>query len=221
MVFDLDGTLISCRPKQMAALRAVSGISGNNISNVWQLKRDGLSTRDALLNIGVSAENADEIALRWVRVIETPYFLSFDNLLSGAAESLKLCRTRGFRTVILTARHSYRSVILQSNALRLNSMSDEILVVDPQDGVKRKAEELLRINACILIGDSEVDAQAASTAGVAFHAVSSGQRSFTFLQRKLGRDPFESVLPATLAVLNEGNCHEPINQSNASKDTKW
>ena len=201
MVFDLDGTLISCRPRQIAALRAVSGLSGGDLSALWQAKRDGLTTHEALRTVGVSASKADEIARRWASVIESPYFLNYDRLLPGAAEALRVCRTVGLRTVILTARRSMRGVMLQSNLLRLSCLADEILTVDPRDGVASKAAELRRLSTGALIGDSEVDAKAAAAAAVPFFAVSSGQRSPEFLRRMLGLLPFDCVLPATLAAL--------------------
>lgn len=212
IVFDLDGTLLSCRPRQIAALRAVSGLSGINLSAVWQAKRDGFTTRNALLKVGVPAKKADEIACHWFRVIETPYFLSYDSLLPGAAEALLVCRARGFRSVVLTARRYLRNLMLQCQTLRVSSMVDEILAVDPRNGVERKAEALQRLSPCALIGDSEVDARAAANVGVPFFAVSSGQRSAEFLRRQLGLLAFAGVLPATLVACGAVGCEVETNQ---------
>jgi phosphoglycolate phosphatase len=213
IVFDLDGTLISCRPRQIAALRAVSGLSGVDLSTIWEAKRAGHTTRDALREVGISTKKADEIARRWARVIETPYFLGYDRLLPGAIEALRVCRTWGLRTVILTARQSLRGVIIQSNALRLERLADEFVAVDPRDGVACKAAELQRLSACALIGDSEVDAKAAAAAAVPFIAVSSGQRSPDYLRRMLKLLPFEGVLPATMSALAAVSCEAPAKKT--------
>ena len=205
VVFDLDGTLISCRPRQMAALRAVSRLSSRDLSEIWMAKRDGMTTHAALLGAGIPAIETEEIIRQWVRIIESPYYLSYDRLLPGAAEALQICRCIGFRTVILTARKSLRGLMIQANAMRLNSMADQIFSVDPRDGPVHKARELRRISAEAMIGDSEVDAQAAASAEVSFYPVSSGQRSEGFLRRKLRVTPFNAVLPATLAALSAGN----------------
>ena len=201
IVFDLDGTLISCRPRQIAALRAVSRLSSRELSAIWKAKRDGMTTHDALLGAGISAIEAEEITRRWLRIIEDPYYLGYDRLLPSAAEALQICRSIGFQTVLLTARRSLRGLMLQTNALRLTSMADQILLADPRDGPLHKARELRRLSAVAMIGDSEVDAQAAALAEVSFYAVSSGQRSADFLRSKLGVIPFDAVFPATLAAL--------------------
>jgi len=212
MVFDLDGTLLSCRPRQMAALRAVCGLTGTALPAIWQAKRDGATTRDALLAAGMSATTADQSSRRWGQVIETPYFLAYDSLLPGASEALRVCRAAGLRTVILTARKSLRGLLMQANALQLNCMADEILAVDPRDGVAGKALQLQRLAPIALIGDSEVDARAAAAAAVPFVPVSSGQRSPGFLRRTLGLCPFDGVLPATLATLAALIGDEPTKQ---------
>lgn len=205
MVFDLDGTLLSCRPRQIAALRAVSGLSGADLSAIWRAKRDGLTTRDALLQVGLCVKRADDIVRNWIRVIETPYFLSYDRLLPGAAEALRVCRTSGMHTVILTARQSLRGVMLQCHALRLHTMADEILAVDPRDGVMRKTRELHRLSPQAVIGDSEVDAKAAAAAAVPFFAVSSGQRSPAFFDRTMKLSTFDDALAATLFCLRNSD----------------
>lgn len=205
LVFDLDGTLISCRPRQIAALRAVSGLSRVDLSTIWLAKRDGLSTRTALQAVGVSAKQSEKLSNLWGRVIETPYFLSYDRLLPRATDALSACRTRGLRTVILTARRSQRFAMMQCNALRLNGMVDDILIVDPRDGAAQKAAALRQLSPCALIGDSEVDAKAAATASVPFIPVSSGQRSSEFFDRTMGLSTFDDVLAATLFCLGKSD----------------
>jgi phosphoglycolate phosphatase-like HAD superfamily hydrolase len=201
IVFDLDGTLLSCRPRQMAALRAVSGLPLSELSAIWQLKRDGATTRDALVSVGTSAGFADEVARRWGNVIETPYFLAYDRLLPGAIEALQACRALGLKVVILTARKSGRYLLAQCHALGLHRSVDCLTSVDPRQAVAQKAQELQRLAPLGLVGDTEVDVHAAAAAGVPFFSVSSGQRSSDFLRRMLGLTPFEGVLPATLAAL--------------------
>jgi phosphoglycolate phosphatase-like HAD superfamily hydrolase len=211
IVFDLDGTLISCRPRQVTALRAVSGLSSLYLSKIWRAKRDGLTTRDALIQVSISVKQADELTRAWARVIETHYFLSYDHVLPGAADALRLCRTFGFHIVILTARRSKRSAMLQLKTMRLDGMVDEILIVDPRNAAAQKAAELRQLSPSALIGDSEVDAAAAASAGVPFFPVSSGQRSRDFLLREFGLLSFDGVLPATQAALGsfEGQLLDP------------
>lgn len=202
IVFDLDGTLLSCRPRQMAALRAVSGIAGAVLDTIWQAKREGATTLGALRQVGLSDATADNISRRWGRVIETPYFLAYDRLLTGAVEALELCKSQGLDTVVLTARHSLRGFLLQANALKLYSMAQKIIVVEPRKGVESKAAELRRLSPLALIGDSEVDGWAAAAASVPFFAVSSGQRSSGFLSREFNLRPFEGVLLATQSAIS-------------------
>ncbi len=182
IALDLDGTLISCRERQVALFRAVLAGSGVAIDGeeFWTLKRDGFSTHEAALALGLTSEEATESARRWVRDIENPYWLQFDRVYADVREFLQRLRSQNVSFFVLTARRN--RYFLGQQILRLAFLSNtEVVVVAPQDAARQKAEVLRSKDAALFIGDSESDLKAAKVAGVAFGAVERGQRNAAYL----------------------------------------
>ena len=86
---DLDGTLVTCRDKQLYALRQAverTGIQYRAFDSFWKLKCKGSTTADALCETGVEKDVAENLARRWVEMSrhgsaynKTVYSLEFWN----------------------------------------------------------------------------------------------------------------------------------------------
>jgi phosphoglycolate phosphatase-like HAD superfamily hydrolase len=203
LALDLDGTLIDPRPRQVAALAALLDpaleIDGDRL---WELKRDGLTTRQALVRLGLDAEVARGLSERWVATVEDPGWLLLDRLLPGVADALGALAAAGTRPLILTARQDAERARDQVAALGLLRWCAEVEVVSPNAAVEEKAVQLVARGCRAFVGDTESDARAAAIAGVDFAAVTSGQRSPEFLLA--AQLPSFETLAEALRALGEG-----------------
>jgi len=198
LALDLDGTLISCEPRQSAVLRAVSAPHPVNVppDTVWSLKRDGLNTRDALIQTGIDPTLATCIAHDWQRQIEDPVWLGLDTVLPGVESTLARWKQLGWQLVVLTARSRREWVRPQTTRLGLDRWIDAVEVVPPGDAAAHKAAFLRQHEFIGFIGDTESDHAAAATAGIPFIGVASGQRSLQHLRRCGLRDVVTDVAAA-------------------------
>lgn len=187
VVFDLDGTLLDARARQVHAL-VQAGIALEQPTpdpdRFWQLKRNGSTTGQALEQLGMPAARAHRLATWWQEHVEDSEMLRFDQLLPLATASIEACRVEGLSPCILTARSGAGSVLVQLDECGLARLVDDVRVVSPADAATAKAVHLKQWGAVAMIGDTESDARAAVLATVPFLAVSCGQRSEDFLRAR-------------------------------------
>ena len=195
IALDLDGTLIDARVRQVGvASEALAALAGESLDEV------GASTREALETLGYPSETAASVARRWGERIESDEWLRRDRALTGAREVLADLRA-GHRIAVLTARREADGARLSLACAGLEELVDEVCVVDPARAADAKASALARYRAAGFIGDTESDGEAARRAGVRFRAVSTGQRSSSYLQAR-GYDPLPSLRDAVEDVLS-------------------
>lgn len=184
-VFDLDGTLLDARARQvdvlMKACQALAELAPDP-DQFWDHKRNGDSTVEALARMGYAAARARRIADWWKEHVEDVAMLRGDRPLPGAVDAVDLCKRGGFSAFVLTARANPTSAREQVEQSALGPAIDTIQVVEPGDAAAQKARWLTEWRALAMVGDTEADANAAATAGVPFLAVCSGQRSRAYLQ---------------------------------------
>lgn len=183
LALDLDGTLISCEPRQSAVLQAalVPCEAQVDVCAVWGLKRNGASTEGALRHLGLEPSLARGVAEQWQRMIEEPLWLQIDSVLRGVSETLCQMRSAAGTLWLLTARNRAEWVPQQLARLGLAPLLDEVAVVSAQDASCAKAAVLRDASAVAFFGDTESDWHASSAASVPFYAVASGQRSLDCL----------------------------------------
>lgn len=184
MAFDLDGTLIDARHRQVGVavevVREAGGV-GLDTARFWRAKRDGSSTAGALVSLGLDPVLATTIADRWRARIEAAEWLAQDRALPGAVRVLGRLRAAGRRIAVLTARRSAEGAAASLDAAGLAPFVDELSVVDPGAAVAEKARALRAWRASSFIGDTEADGAASAEACVPFVAVTTGQRSSSYL----------------------------------------
>jgi phosphoglycolate phosphatase len=199
LALDLDGPILDPEPRQTAVLRWLlteeSATGAIDPGEVWGLKRQGLSTQAALLELGMAAADAERLASRWTEAVEDPQWLTLDAALPGVIEVLAGLAEQGTRPVIITARRHADRAAGQAETLGLLRWCSELRVVSPDDADSGKTGELRAMRASAFIGDTESDAEAANLAGVGFAAVTTGQRSREFLEDR-GLRAFASLADA-------------------------
>lgn len=188
VVFDLDGTLITCENKQKYALFSILNCLENccicqeDLDTWWGLKRDGLSTEKALASMGFG--NATVISNEWKNVIENFTYSTLDHPFEDSLPCLRYLKT-GLKShiIILTSRNCRFRVIQSISNYGFEQYIDDIIVVKPDNGISEKRDYIRKIKPSIFIGDSEVDYNASLNSGVNFIALTRGQRSREFLEK--------------------------------------
>ncbi|HWV86108.1 MAG TPA: HAD family hydrolase, partial [Capillimicrobium sp.] len=130
IALDLDGTLLDCRPRQVALAAALHG-PGLDEAAFWAAKREGATTRAALEALGVDGERAARLARRWAAEVEDDRWLALDAPLPGVAAALTALREAGRDAVVLTARRRADAVRRQVAATGLGALVGAVEVVDP------------------------------------------------------------------------------------------
>ncbi len=202
LALDFDGTLVSCAPRQLAALRAAlsyCGVKPVDLSEHWRLKREGTATVAALRLQGLSEEFARAVSERWHAEVERYPWLSLDSPFTGVPELLKALIGNGVELALVTARRYPRLLRLQLDQMGFGECFTAVHVVSPTDAVEEKAAVLRALAPDLFVGDSEVDAAATKLAGTPFAAVASGQRSRDYLCAVMDSPVFEDVLGAVRA----------------------
>jgi phosphoglycolate phosphatase-like HAD superfamily hydrolase len=200
IAFDLDGTLLDCRARQVALAAAL--VPGLPEQPFWDAKREGATTREALEWVGVHAATAATVAVRWTAEIEDDCWLRNDRPLPRALAALRRLHMAGQRLTVITARRRPEAVVAQVATLGLGELLGSVEVVDPRDAASAKAAVLRSQAPAAFVGDTESDASAAQAAGVRFLAVASGQRSAGWL-RANGFGPAHTDVYSAALMLSE------------------
>lgn len=184
LALDLDGTLITCEPRQSAVLQAALASLGlrADLSQAWELKRNGASTAQALVQLGFDTALAGRVSEVWQRAIEEPVWLGLDSAPGYVSEVLHNMRAAGARLWLITARSRREWVPQQLARLGLSESLQHVTVVQAQGAATSKSAVLHKISPVAFFGDTESDWHASMAANVPFFAVATGQRSSTFLE---------------------------------------
>ncbi len=169
----------------------------------WALKRDGATTRQALVSLGIDERRAETVAGRWLEAVESDRMLLVDTLLPGVEDVLMAAGRHTERLVVITARRRGSAARAQCERLGLMKFLDEVIAVDPVDAATGKAAVLRRIQALGFIGDTASDARAARRAGIPFAAVTTGQHTRAVLSTAIDA-PIVASLAEAVAVLTDG-----------------
>lgn len=179
---DLDGTLVSCVERHTALMRAAARQVGQSVDTaaLWLLKRSGKDNRDALRQMGLSAESIAAMAAIWSAAIESLQWLAFDRVLA-APDTLRAAKARGHTLHVITARSIPPHARQQLARLGLLPLFDSLDIVAPTQSAIQKAAAMAHRGCELYVGDAESDRLACQKADIAFRAVSSGMRSSEYL----------------------------------------
>jgi len=185
IVFDLDGTLITCENKQTIVLFSIFKSLGYKnldfLSDWWKLKRNGYNTEKALYEIGISS--AQIISQEWTRIIEDFPWCSIDKPFDDSLSTLEFLKMNNrFRIIVITARKSKLQPFQVIQRFGFSNFIDDIVVVNPVNATAEKALFLKKYKPLMYIGDTESDYNASVKARTRFIALNRGQRSHAFLK---------------------------------------
>jgi phosphoglycolate phosphatase-like HAD superfamily hydrolase len=204
IAFDFDGTLVDAENRQMALLHSILQQFDleADLDAIWELKRSGLSTKEAIERCLGNRFSVEIIVNIWIRDVEQLYWLKYDKLFKDVYQNLKNLKREKHELFLITARSIPRNFQIQFSWLGLREVGLTTFCVNPKNKTIQKAQVLRDINAEIFIGDSEYDMESSSRAEIDFWAVCSGQRSEEYL-RKNGADlVFQSTNQAIAQILD-------------------
>jgi phosphoglycolate phosphatase-like HAD superfamily hydrolase len=188
LALDLDGTLIDCKRRQIAAahtiLQELSDAVIFDEERFWSLKRTGATTLQALEALGVTLELAIRATEAWTASIEDRCWLELDTLLPMSIEALLHAHECTLDVVVLTARRSVANVADELHRLHLDAFVDDLRVVDPNKALAEKAATLQTLKPFGYVGDTEVDWEAALQAVVPCVITTTGQRDHGYLLQR-------------------------------------
>jgi phosphoglycolate phosphatase-like HAD superfamily hydrolase len=184
IVFDLDGTLITCENKQKYVLFSILTTFGyenvNLLNDWWILKRNGFNTEKALDKIGIPEANL--ISNEWIKEIESSKWVSLDTTYSDSFSTLEfLTNRKQYNLFLLTARRSKFLLFQTLQRLCIDHHFSDIIVVSPKNVVFEKSDFLDKLKPDLFIGDTELDYKASLSSKTRFVALSRGQRSYNYL----------------------------------------
>ncbi len=190
---DLDGTILDCKLRQTQLLAVLCRACSFSVDTeqYWQLKRNGLNNRAALVNTGMIATHADAVSALWEHAIEDMCWLGFDIPLSGVIDTLCNWRNNGHSLHLLSARRNQANARQQLRTLGLNFF-DSIDFVSPHVALA-KSDIMAERKFDIYIGDTERDRKCAENVNIPSALVSTGMRGKAYLDKECGRPIFEKI----------------------------
>ncbi|OXI89577.1 hypothetical protein CFB40_03845 [Burkholderia sp. AU31652] len=185
VALDFDGTLVSCKEKQLYALDEASKlhhVAYDAHDTFWDLKRNGSSTLKALTATGMDAVQASKVAAAWIDIVESEQASEHDRLLPDVADALRGLAASA-DLMLLSARRNAALLERQLVSLDLLKFFPIWETVSPLGGVSNsKAQRLVHHGACCYVGDTESDWSASVAAALPFYLLSTGQRSNSFFE---------------------------------------
>lgn len=209
-VLDLDGTIIDSTKRHWYLLREL--LVKNNIQipiniekDYIEFKRQGNSTKDYLRKIGISTEIANLISKKWVENIENVEFTDMDVLYKDSVHFLEMLHSKYNKIYFLSNRKN-KNVLLQTlNRFNISKFASNTVVTTPQSGHKEKTLFLKILKEqsnedIVMIGDTEVDYNAACEVDSSYYLLNRGFRSKEFwnIKNVKSYDSLDSILEEIL-----------------------
>jgi len=184
---DLDGTLLDVSRRHYAVYRDLLREWGKvplPPERYWALKRANTRLGATLAESG-AAGLIDAFRHTWLERIERRDYLDMDTIVGGGREML-VCLGADHRLILVTLRHSSESLAQQLDALSLRELFQAVLTAGhPNADYSVKArliEPHQSSGAGWLVGDTELDVEAARAVGLPCCAVTWGLRSRSLLE---------------------------------------
>lgn len=190
IILDLDGPILNVKYRQYACYQQIlerHDIVPLSMTRYWKLKR--LRTPLAhQLTLSHAAEIQDDFAKTWLEWIERPDFLQMDCIQPGVFKKLQRWKQDNLQLLLVTMRRSALALSDQLAFLELQDIFDLVLVCDHSLGGEGKAQAVrtalpnLSPEACLWVGDTEADVEAARSFGCGVWAVTCGLRMPGYLK---------------------------------------
>jgi phosphoglycolate phosphatase len=204
---DLDGPLLDGKERHYHCYRSIlekCGFKPIGIDEYWEKKRAMVNRRD-LLNMSGAEEIYDDFLAAWLTMIESPDMLILDKVQEGAVDCLRAWKEQGIELTLVTMRKNKQALAGQLHSTGLRQFFDAVLACDHADGGVGKADAVRafsqgKVNkgGTLLIGDTEVDWEAAKSLECGVVLLSNGLRNEAYLRALQG-----AVVKPSIASLKD------------------
>lgn len=183
LLLDLDGPLLDVSERfyrLYASLLREQGRQPVDRAEYWDLKRSGVPERD-IVSRSLSPESAECYFVRRSELIEARGFLRFDRLQPEVPEILEML-DRHRELALVTLRANCENLAWELKRFRLLEIFSSVLCAGEEGGTAQTKVDLVRAvyprvgPNDVLVGDTEVDIQAARMLGCQACVVLSGIR---------------------------------------------
>lgn len=200
-VFDLDGTLINSFDRHVKVLKnsmEICGIDFNIDEREYiNYKKEGKNNKAYLKNIlYLDDDSILRVTKKWEELIEQRPYTLLDCLYFDVMQVLDILSNK-HDIYYLTARKEAVGLLQDLDRLGIAAYSKNTIIVNPKNALREKTEELYKLKssneAIVMIGDTEVDYEAASKNNCNVYIVNRGFRSLEYWNR-LGVTTYENLL---------------------------
>ena len=186
IAIDLDGTLLDSRSRHSTVLNFCLQKRNIDIPTdaLVTFKSDGKNNKDYLFQFLKEENLVNEIQKEWISLIEDDSFLKQDMLYSDSFKFLEEV-FNVFDIVLITSRSNVENTLKQIESLKIKPFFKEIIIVKGGKGADHdKKEALKKVKAFAMVGDTEIDANAALSLDIKFIALHRGFRSQKFWENR-------------------------------------
>lgn len=202
LIFDLDGTLINSKKRHSLLMRRILESNGIIVPTDFEdsymdFKDSGNNNKKYLTTIlNLPLDLASKICTEWVNEIESDEMIKYDTLYEDTIEVLEKLNKNN--TIIYLSSRSKEDTLIKSlKDLKIYDYANEIYVTDPKDGSNGKSEIIKKLKEkekdnIIIIGDTEVDYDAARNANIKSYILNRGFRNKEYWNN-IGLETFNSL----------------------------
>ncbi len=191
-VFDIDGTLVDSSYRHGFLMKNLLIEEGIKVNSDFQkkfldYKRNGMNSRAVLKDVFGFEENVtNRVVSRWIREIESDEMLDYDVLYSDSIGVLE--RLSNERIIFLSIRKRKNAAIRELKRLKIYNYAEEVFIETPGT-TNMKIKRLKEIKngnrqeVIQMIGDTEIDYEAAKKNDVKSYILNRGFRSEFFWRK--------------------------------------
>lgn len=189
VILDLDGPILDGQFRHYSCYRQILEERGYKplvLESYWRMKLERADRRQQLAASGAEAIHEDFLPA-WLDRIERPEFLALDRLQPRVIEKLQEWRDQEVRLVLATMRRYPERLYKQLSHLGLDVFLDHVVACEHRLGGAGKAQRVkdtvanLHPEHCLWVGDTEFDVEAAQALGCLVCAITSGERTESYL----------------------------------------
>ncbi|MBQ4068850.1 MAG: HAD hydrolase-like protein [Lachnospiraceae bacterium] len=185
---DLDGPILDGRLRHYNCYKDIIEEMGGtplDIDVYWNNKRRGLNKRIVCEESGISGEYSEFIE-KWKNRIEDIKYLKYDVLKPGCLEAIQTMKSVGKKVCLVTLRNNKENLFSQLKWLGIKEIFSEIVVCAGSEiNPKYLALNDYVFDKAVLIGDTEIDIEAADMLKIEFIGIINGLRTKSIFEDKI------------------------------------
>lgn len=187
MFLDLDGPILDGRLRHYNCYKDIIEDMGGiplDTDAYWNAKRIGLNKKIVCEESGISVDYSKFIE-EWKNRIEDIKYLKYDVLKPGFLDVIKIMKNFSKKLCLVTLRNNKENLLSQLEWLGIKEIFSEIVVCSGSDiNPKYLALKEYSFDKAILIGDTEIDIEAADMLGTDFIGIINGLRTEAIFKNK-------------------------------------